>query len=169
MIRDQSVCLERRRHWSAELFGQFDDGLPVAPCAMADDEHGASSRGDEVAGGREGVAGWTGSPVRQPAFRPARRLITRRQVLYLVRQDQVRHVPFDEGSLAGEVHMFGMIGFRLHDLRRTGDGPERSVQVDVLERAATSHLRRHLAGKCEHWSAVRLGVEQARQLPVTAA
>ena len=51
-----------------------------------------------------------------------------------------------------------MIRLGEHRLRVAGDVGERGGEIDVLERAAAEHLRRHLARDREHRRAVDLGV-----------
>ena len=64
----------------------------------------------------------------------------------------------DERVLARQAHQLAVVGVALHRLRVDRDVGERGGEVEVLERAAPAHLRRHLPGDREHRRAVDLGV-----------
>ena len=72
----------------------------------------------------------------------------------------MRDAALHERVLAREAHQLGVVGVALHGLRVDRDVGERGGEVEVLERAAAAHLRRHLARDREHRRAVDLGVVQ---------
>ena len=81
-----------------------------------------------------------------------------RERLHLVGEHEVRDAALHERVLAREAHQLGVVGVALHGLRVERDVGERGGEVEVLERAAPAHLRRHLPRDREHRRAIDLGV-----------
>ena len=110
----------------------------------------------------DGVLGRCDRGVGEPAARRAdRRGVAGRQHLHLVGQHEVRDAALHERVLAREAHQLAVVGVALHGLRVERDVGERGGEVEILERAAPAHLRRHLARDREHRRAVDLGVVEA--------
>jgi hypothetical protein len=78
--------------------------------------------------------------------------------LYFVGEDQMRRALLEDRVLARERHQLGVLGGLEHRLGPARDLPERSGEVDLLERARAEHLRIDLAGQGHHGRAVHVRV-----------
>ncbi len=94
--------------------------------------------------------------------RPARLGIARLD-LHLVGEHEVGDVATDDRGLARHVHQLGVGRSGVHGLGVARHVGERPLEVDVLERTATLHLRRDLTRQRQDGRSIDLGVVETGQ------
>ncbi len=159
-VADLTLGLECRGHRCPDCFGQRHYGGHVVAGAGSDDHQRPLGGGDPRNGRIEHIGGRSDRSRSDPTGGRTGGSVTRRY-LHLVGQHQVRHIAFDQGRLARERHELGVVRPGLHGLAVAGDVGESGGQIEVLERAASHHLRWHLTRDGQDRRPVGLGVVQA--------
>ncbi len=153
----QALGPERGEHRGAEPLGEPAHRVRRPACALPDDDHRTAGGAEPGQGGveRRGCDAQVGPPSR--GERGGR---VRREVLHLVGKHEVGDAAPVQRVLDGGRGELGVVGARVHGHRGQRDVAEDGREVEVLERAAAQHLRRHLPGDRDHRRAVELGVVQ---------
>ena len=153
VVGDDALGFERGEDRRVQPFGEADDVVDAAR-ALRDPTTitGRFAPGDQRAGLFDRVRrrGAIARSATRPLGPPGASVGRGGQCLHLVGQHEVRHAALHERVLAREVHQLDVVGVALDRLGRHRDVGERGREVEILERAATAHLRRHLARDREH-------------------
>ncbi len=161
VVGDDPLGLERGEDRRVQALGQAHDVVDAATRAVPHDDDGPARARDERVGlldrGRGGRDREIGDA---PTRATGPRAVGRGERLHLVGQHEVGDAALVERVLAREVHELDLVGVAVHRLGRDRDVGERGGEIEVLERAPTAHLRRHLTRDREHRRAVDLGVVQ---------
>ena len=160
IVCDLPLGLERRYYRRADLLGQCHHLVAVEAGSVANDDHRAVGRRDQLERLVERTRRRADLQRRETAIRAGRVAVSGGECLHLVGEDQVRGALLEDRVLARKGHQLGVLGGLEHRLGPPSDLSERSREVHFLERPGSEHLGVDLPGQRQYRRAVNVRVPE---------